>query len=108
MAKLVLPQALGRLPAISKAQASRDLVTVPAFDGAEAYAYPKPGSRIGWGINAAPTGVNVLRGIRRSDGVDEAVDYRPGIIISRIDFQISIPRLDERSRCTQAKPGGAA
>ena len=60
--------------AISKAKASRDLVTVPAFDGAEAYAYPKPGNRIGGGINAAQTGVNVMRGIRRSDGVDEAVD----------------------------------
>jgi hypothetical protein len=39
--------------AISKAKASRDLVTVPAFGGTEAYAYPKPGNRIGWGINAA-------------------------------------------------------
>ena len=58
--------------AISKAKASRDLVTVPAFGGTEAYAYPKPGNRIGWGINAAQR--NVLRGIRRSDGVDEAVD----------------------------------
>src|SRR5271157_5355937 len=36
-------------------------------------------------------------------GYERAFDYRPGIIISRIDFQISIPRLDERSRCTQAK-----
>ena len=30
-------------------------MTVPAFDGAEAYAYPKPGNRIGGGINAAQT-----------------------------------------------------
>ena len=58
--------------AIAKAKASRDLVTVPAFDGAEAYAYPKPGNRIGWGVNAAEGGVNLIRGVRRPDGVDEA------------------------------------
>ena len=52
---------------------SRDLTTVEAFDGAEAYAYPKPGACFAWGVNAAQTGVNVLRGVRRSDGVDEAV-----------------------------------
>ena len=59
--------------AIAKAKASRDLVTVPAFDGAEAYAYPKPGNRIGWGVNAAGSGFNVVRGVRRPDGSDEAV-----------------------------------
>jgi hypothetical protein len=44
-----------------------------AFDGAEVYAYPKPQGRIAWGVNAAETGVNILRGVRRQDGVDEAV-----------------------------------
>ena len=58
--------------AITKAKASRDLGTVEAFDGAEVYAYPKPGGRIAWGVNAAEGGFNVLRGIRRPDGVDEA------------------------------------
>ena len=43
-----------------------------AEDGAEAYAYPKPEGRIAWGVNAAETGVNILRGIRRPDGADEA------------------------------------
>lgn len=43
-----------------------------AFDGAEVYAYPKPEGRIAWGVNAAETGVNILRGIRRPDGADEA------------------------------------
>jgi hypothetical protein len=57
--------------AISKAKSWREVVTVIANDGAEAYAYPKPGSRIAWGVNAAETGVNILRGIRRPDGADE-------------------------------------
>ena len=59
--------------AIRKAKASRDLGTVEAFDGAEVYAYPKPGACFAWGVNAAQTGVNVLRGVRRPDGADEAV-----------------------------------
>ncbi len=58
--------------AIAKAKASRDLRTVEAFDGAEVYAYPKPEGRIAWSVNAAETGVNILRGIRRPDGADEA------------------------------------
>jgi hypothetical protein len=58
--------------AISKAKSWREVVTVIANDGAEAYAYPKPGGRIAWGINAAETGVNILRGIRRLDGSDIA------------------------------------
>jgi len=58
--------------AIAKAKAIRDLGTVEAFDGAEAYAYQKPEGRIAWGVNAAETGCNILRGIRRPDGVDEA------------------------------------
>ena len=44
---------------------------VEAHDGAEVYAYPHARG-IAWGINAAGTGVNILRGIRRPDGVDEA------------------------------------
>ena len=58
--------------AISKAKSWREVVTVIANDGAEAYAYQKPGGRIAWGVNAAKTGFNVLRGIRRPDGADEA------------------------------------
>ena len=59
--------------AIGKARAIRDCATVEAPDGAEAYPYPKSEGRIAWGVNAAGSGVNVLRGIRRLDGVDEAV-----------------------------------
>jgi hypothetical protein len=59
--------------AILKARSSRDIRTMKAFDGAEVYAYPKPQGRIAWGVNAAETGVNILRGVRRQDGVDEAV-----------------------------------
>ena len=40
--------------------------------GAEAYAYPHQRG-IAWGVNAAETGANLLRGIRRPDGTDEAV-----------------------------------
>jgi hypothetical protein len=58
--------------AIAKARASRDLSTVQAFDGAEVYAYPRR-ECIAWGVNGAESGVNLLRGIRRLDGVDEAV-----------------------------------
>ena len=59
--------------AIGKARATRDCAAVAAPDGAEVYAYPKSEGRIAWGVNAAQTEVNVLRGIRRPDGVDEAV-----------------------------------
>ena len=50
----------------------REVVTVTADDGAKAYAYQKPEGRIAWGVNAPETGVNILRGIRRPDGADEA------------------------------------
>ncbi len=50
--------------AIAKAKAIRDLVTVEAFDGAEAYAYPHKQGGIAWGVNAAGTGFNILRGVR--------------------------------------------
>jgi len=59
--------------AIAMARATRDCSAVAAPDGAEVYAYPKSEGRIAWGVNAAQTEVNVLRGIRRPDGVDEAV-----------------------------------
>ena len=59
--------------AIAMARATRDCAAVTAPDGAETYAYPKPWGNIAWGVNAAETGVNVLRGIRRPDGADEAV-----------------------------------
>jgi hypothetical protein len=58
--------------AIAKAKSWREVVTVTADDGAEAYAYQKPQGRIAWGVNAPETGVNILCGIRRPDGVDEA------------------------------------
>jgi len=51
--------------AIAKAKFSRSRATVTAADGAEAYAYPKPEGRIAWSVNAAKTGWNMLRGIRR-------------------------------------------
>ena len=59
--------------AIAKAKAIRDLRMVEASDGAECYAYPHREGRVAWGVNAAETGVNILRGVRRPDGVDEAV-----------------------------------
>jgi hypothetical protein len=59
--------------AIAKAKAIRDLGMVEASDGAECYAYPHREGRVAWGVNAAETGVNILRGVRRPDGVDEAV-----------------------------------
>jgi len=55
------------------ARAIRDCATVEAPGGAEAYAYSKSEGRIAWGVNAAGTGVNVLRGIRQPVGTDEAV-----------------------------------
>ena len=58
---------------IAKAKAIRDLGTVEAFDGAECYAYPRKQGHIAWGVNAADTGANILRGVRRQDGADEAV-----------------------------------
>jgi hypothetical protein len=58
--------------AIAKAKALRDLGTVAAFDGAEVYAYPHQRG-IAWGVNAAESGVNIVRGIRKPDGRDEAV-----------------------------------
>jgi hypothetical protein len=59
--------------AIAKAKAIRDLGTVEAPDGAECYAYPHTEGRVAWGVNAAETGVNILRGVRRPDGTDEAI-----------------------------------
>lgn len=59
--------------AITKAKAMHDRGTVAAPDGAEVYAYPHKQGAIAWGINAAGTGVNILRGIRRPDGTDEGV-----------------------------------
>ena len=56
--------------AISQAKGMQERVTVETQDGAEAYAYPHPRG-IAWGVNAAETGVNILRGIRRPDGSDE-------------------------------------
>jgi len=41
----------------------QERVTVEAQDGAEAYAYPHARG-FAWGVNAAQTGVNILRGVR--------------------------------------------
>jgi len=49
--------------AISEAGRLRERVTVEATDG---YAYPHQRG-IAWGVNAAQTGVNLLRGVRRPD-----------------------------------------
>jgi hypothetical protein len=58
--------------AIARAQQMEGRVNVKAHDGAEAYAYPHSRG-IAWGLNEAGTGMNILRGIRRSGGADEAV-----------------------------------
>ena len=58
---------------IAKAKVWREVVIVPANDGAEIYAYARPEGRIAWGVNAAETGVNILRGVRRPDGAEETV-----------------------------------
>ena len=57
--------------AIAKVKASRGLETVEAFDGAAVYACPH-GEGIAWGVNAPGSGLNILRGVRRPDGGDEA------------------------------------
>jgi hypothetical protein len=59
--------------AIAKAKAMHDRATVEAFDGSEIYAYPHKQGATAWGVNAAKTGVNILRGVRRPDGSDEGV-----------------------------------
>jgi hypothetical protein len=58
--------------AIVEAGRLRERVTVEATDGTEAYAYPHTRG-IAWGVNAVGNGVNILRGVRRPDGSDEAV-----------------------------------
>ena len=58
--------------AIGRARESGFREIVEAHDGAEVYAYPHARG-IAWGINAARTGVNILRGIRQQDGTDEAI-----------------------------------
>jgi hypothetical protein len=57
--------------AIAKVNASRGLENIRAFDGASVYAYPQ-GEGIAWGVNAHESGLNILRGLRRPDGSDEA------------------------------------
>ena len=57
--------------AIGKAKARHQRETVSASDGAEAYACPHPRG-IAWGVNASD-GFNLLRGVRRPDGSDEAM-----------------------------------
>jgi hypothetical protein len=59
--------------AIGKSKASHQREAVSAWDGAEAYAYPHPRG-IAWGVNDASGGFNLLRGVRRPDGTDEAGD----------------------------------
>ena len=56
---------------IAKAKARWSRESLTAADGAEAYAYPDPAG-IAWGVNAPETGVNILCGIGRPDGADEA------------------------------------
>ena len=56
---------------IAKAKAKWSRESLTTAGGAEIYAYPHPAG-IAWGVNAAETGVNILCGIRRPDGADEA------------------------------------
>ena len=56
---------------IAHARFSHARATVKAEDGSEAYAYPHRDGTA-WGLNAAETGVNMLRGIRRPDDTDIA------------------------------------
>jgi hypothetical protein len=58
--------------AIAEARRIRERVTIEAPDGSEIYAYPHQRG-IAWGVNAAGTGANILRGVRRPDGADEGV-----------------------------------
>jgi hypothetical protein len=58
--------------AIARAKQMEGRVTVKAQDGSEIYAYPHSRG-IAWSVNETETGVNILRGIRRTDGADEAV-----------------------------------
>ena len=48
---------------IAKAKAAGSRESLTAKDGAEVYACPIPAGRIAWGVNAAETGFNILRGI---------------------------------------------
>jgi hypothetical protein len=59
--------------AIAEARRTHTRATTKAPGGSEAYACLHRHGSIAWGVNAAQTGVNVLRGIRRPDGADEAV-----------------------------------
>jgi hypothetical protein len=54
--------------AIAKANAAGSRENL---NGSEVYAYPHRDG-VAWGVNAPETGVNILRGIRRTDGGDEA------------------------------------
>jgi len=56
---------------IAKAKAKWSRESLTTAGGVEIYAYPHPAG-IAWGVNAAETGVNILCGIRRPDGADEA------------------------------------
>jgi hypothetical protein len=57
---------------IAEARFSHSRAIVTAEDGAEVYAYPHRDGTA-WGVNAAESGINILRGIRRPDGTDMAV-----------------------------------
>ena len=59
--------------AIAEARRTHVRATAEAPDGSEAYACPRRHGLIGWGVNTAECGENVLRGIRRPDGADETV-----------------------------------
>jgi len=56
---------------IAKAKEKWSRESLTTAGGVEIYAYPHPAG-IAWGVNAAETGVNILCGIRRPDGADEA------------------------------------
>ncbi len=55
--------------AIAKAKAAGSRENLTVADGSEVYAYPHRDG-VAWGVNAAETGVNILRGVRRPDGTE--------------------------------------
>lgn len=41
------------------------LAEAEPFRGGDIYAYPHPGGGIAWGVNGAPSGFNIARGVSR-------------------------------------------
>jgi hypothetical protein len=54
-----------------KVRKTQSSTKVTALDGSEVYAYPRNRKSVAWGVNRASDGLNVLRGLRLPDGMDE-------------------------------------